>query len=190
MSSRGRVAPRSYARITEDHVERLSSLAASDRDKFYLRRPEYRRRYLATVLAQGAALHLLDGKNGVKDLDVWSFFALPRGVTRFPADKRNVHVDFGASTLGRQPYNLDEAPNGVVRAHWAKWSSFGGRRVDLLMRGLPCSPSADPVDAIREWLAAGQAKPRSSPARLAEKAMILIDPEERRCEVIWGPEDW
>jgi len=188
MSSRGRVAPRSYAQITDDHLERLSVLAAADREEFYVKHPEYRRRFLATVLAQGAALHVLDGKNGVKDLDVWNFFALPRGVTRFPADKRNVHVDFGTSALGRQPYELDEAPNAVVRAKWAKWSSFEGRRVDLLMRGLACRPTADPVDVIRDWLIAGQAKPGSSPYRLAEKAMIMIDPADRRGEVVWSPD--
>lgn len=182
-----RPAMRSYATIEVEHLERLSALAAADRETFYLKHPEYRRRFLATVLAQGAALHFLDGKNGVKDLDVWSFFALPREVTRFPADKRNVHLDFGPSTLGRQPYALEEAPNPYVRARWAKWAEFEGRRVDLLMRGLPCSPGADPVEAIRDWLISGRTKPRSSPARLSEKAMILIDPDGRRGEVVWRP---
>lgn len=180
---------RSRAPIEVEHLERLSALAAADREKFYLKHPEYRRRLLATVLAQGAALHFLDGKNGVKDLDVWSFFALPLGTTRFPADKRNVHVDFGPSTLGRQPYVLDEAPNPYMRARWARWAEFEGRRVDLLMRGLPCSPSADPVQAIRDWLNSGRTKPGSSPARLAEKAMIVIDPDDRRGEVLWRPDD-
>lgn len=184
-----RPTKRSYAQMTEEHLDRLSVLAGADRERFYVKRPEYRRRYLATDLAQGAALHFLDGKNGVKDLDVWNFFALPRGVTRFPADKRNVHVDFGPSTLGREPYKLDAAPNSVVLGHWMKWSAFEGRRVDLLMRGLSCGPGTDPVLAIRDWLTSGQKKPGSSPDRLAQKAMILIDPEDRRGEVVWRPDD-
>ena len=131
----------------------------------------------------------MEGRSwGVKDLDVWSFFALPQGVTRFPADKRNVHVDFGASTLGRQPYQLDDAPNTTVRARWAKWATFEGRRVDLLMRGLQCSRRSDPVDVIRGWLITGQAKPGSSPDRLAKKAMIMIDPADRRGQVVWPPD--
>jgi hypothetical protein len=179
---------RSRAPIDDDHLVHLSVIAAADREKFYLTRPEYRDRHLATVLAQGAALHFLDGKNGVKDLDVWSFFALPRGVTRFPADRRNVHVDFGPSTLGRQPYDLDAAPNAIVRAQWARWSTFEGRRVDLLMRGLQCSRRSDPVDVIRGWLITGQAKPDSSPDRLARKAVIMIDPPDRRGEIVWPPD--
>jgi len=183
-----RPTSRSQAPIEDDHLERLSVIAAADREKFCLNHPEYRDLYLATVLAQGAALHFLDGRNGVKDLDVWSFFALPQGVTRFPADKRNVHVDFGASTLGRQPYQLDDAPNTTVRARWAKWATFEGRRVDLLMRGLQCSRRSDPVDVIRGWLITGQAKPGSSPDRLAKKAMIMIDPADRRGQVVWPPD--
>lgn len=35
----------------------------------------YAGRLLCRALCQGAALHYLDGKNGVKDFDVWSFYA-------------------------------------------------------------------------------------------------------------------
>ena len=38
-------------------------------------RPEYESRRLAAALAQGAALHFLDGRTSVKDLDVWTFYA-------------------------------------------------------------------------------------------------------------------
>ena len=50
-------------------------------------RPEYRDRRLAVVLAQGAALHYVDHCHGVKDLDVWTFYAAVPG-ERFPGDKR------------------------------------------------------------------------------------------------------
>jgi hypothetical protein len=100
-------SPRSYARLTEQHLRRL------------------------------AALHYLDGRNGVKDLDVWTFYAALPGV-RFPAGKRETHVDFGPSELGRQLYDLDAARNDLERARWGRWTvEYGGRRVDFLMRALP-----------------------------------------------------
>jgi hypothetical protein len=43
-------------------------IAADDRERFHRNRPEYRNRHLCTVLAQGGALHFLNGTNGVKDL--------------------------------------------------------------------------------------------------------------------------
>ena len=70
--------------LNKRHLARLSKIAEADHESFYARRPEYRGRLIAVVLAQGAALHYLDRSNGVKDLDVWTFFALPVEDTRFP----------------------------------------------------------------------------------------------------------
>src|SRR6266568_7099262 len=87
---------RSFALLTDDHLVRLATLAAADHLAFTRSegRPEYRRRRLAAVLAQGAARHYIDGRTGVKDLDVWTFYAAVPGA-RFPADRRETHADFG-----------------------------------------------------------------------------------------------
>lgn len=175
---------RSYEPITDEHLARLGALAAKDRLRFEKTRPEYRRRHLATVLAQGAALHFMDGKNGVKDLDVWSFYALIPS-TKWPADRRNVHVDFGPSSLGRQKYNLREAQNERSRRWMEKAAQYEGRRVDLLMRALPVGPRADPAAAILDWLGKGQRRGRGSAWFLSQKAVVLIDPAPRRGEVLW-----
>ncbi|GAA1439368.1 hypothetical protein GCM10009641_46920 [Mycobacterium cookii] len=174
--------------LSKRHLARLSKIAAEDHETLYARRPAYRGRLIAVTLAQGAALHYLDRKNGVKDLDVWSFFALPPGESRFPEDKRTKHVDFGPSDLGRQRYDLTQAPTPRKRAQWVRWTDeHQGRRVDLMMRGLGCEPGADPADAIRQWLLQG--KPTSSPGLLRRQAVILIDPADRRGEVVWRPDD-
>lgn len=175
--------PRSYERLTNGHLARLSALASADRDLFYVKQPLYRGRHLATVLGQGGALHWLDGTIGVKDLDVWSFFSLPPQHDRFPADVRKVQADFGPSTLGRQSYDLTTARNNTERRKFAKWSNYRGRRVDLMLRGLACQPAADPATVIRNWLTGGA--PGSSAWWLAQKAVILIDPSERREEQVW-----
>jgi hypothetical protein len=139
---------RSYERLTHEHLARLSDIAQIDRNRFYANQPTYRGRYLGSVLAQGAAQHWVDGVHGVKDLDVWSFFALPPGETRFPADRRKSQMDFGCSDLGRQDYPAATTP--YERARFARWSRYSGRRVDLMLRGLRCTVDADattdPVD--------------------------------------------
>src|SRR5690349_8794869 len=87
---------RSRAKLTDEHLRRLAVLAEEDH-AFFTRpggRPEYESCRLAVALAQGAALHYLDGRNGVKDLDVWTFYVGIPG-KRFPADRRLRNVDFG-----------------------------------------------------------------------------------------------
>ncbi len=179
---------RSQAPLNERHLAQLSKIAAVDHETFYARRPAYRGRMIAVVLAQGAALHYLDRSNGVKDLDVWSFFALPSDQGRFPEDQRKKHVDFGPSDLGRQRYNLKSVKSARQKALMTRWSNeHVGRRVDLMMRGVPCDLKDDPAEAMRTWLSSGLRKPGSSPWHLRQKAVILIDPPERRGEVVWDP---
>jgi hypothetical protein len=80
------------------------------------------------------------------------------------------------------------ARNPNMGALMARWSNeHVGRRVDLMMRGLPCDPEDNPADAIRTWLASGVMKPGASPWHLRQKAVILVDPPERRGEVVWDP---
>lgn len=145
---------RSYEPITDEHLARLGAIAAEDRLRFEQTRPEYRRRHLATILAQGAALHFVNGTNGVKDLDVWSFYSLIPG-RRWPADRRNVSADFGHSSLGRQRYDLGAAPDERVRRWMEKAAQYEGRRVDLMMRALPVGPRSESGAAILDWLAQG-----------------------------------
>jgi hypothetical protein len=58
---------------------KLAAIAAEAEAGLFARRPQgagrYAGRLLCRALCQGAALHYLDGKNGVKDFDVWSFYA-------------------------------------------------------------------------------------------------------------------
>src|SRR5262245_43936354 len=75
----GFVRWRSLEKITDSDLERLCELAQSDLRSLFERRPQlgrlYAERLLCIALCQGAALHYVDGRNGVKDFDVWSFFA-------------------------------------------------------------------------------------------------------------------
>jgi hypothetical protein len=165
-----RRSPRSPATLTYEHLRRLAALADADHDAFTRPggRPEYRSRRLTIVLAQGAALHYFDGHTGVKDLDVWTFYAgLP--ATRFPADKRETHADFGPSTLGRQSYDFAAARSARERALWRRWSAYSGRRADFLCGHSPSRPAHRSVPWSRRcksgWHAVPGARPLTSRPR-------------------------
>jgi hypothetical protein len=98
-------AGRSMERISLADLRRLAQLAAEDERALFVRAAggagRYAGRLLCRALCQGAALHFVDGVNGVKDFDVWSFYAaLPTGP--FPY-RRIGNADFGPSNFGRSP---------------------------------------------------------------------------------------
>ena len=159
---------RSFAKISRQDLDRLASIAASDRASFFAAHADwaslYADRHFATALCQGAALHYLRGEVGVQDFDVYSFFA-SHPVKPWYA-KRNKAADFGDPKFGRSPDRPD----------------FVGRRVDLLGRGLDIAPGESPASCIQRWLASG----RTDSARLlARKAVVLLEPVSDRGRVIW-----
>ncbi len=127
----------------------------------------YRDYLLCVALCQGAAEHFAGGPSGIKDFDVWTFFARNRE-RPFPDPaiyRRNGTADFGASRFGRTP----AAPRRIE-----------GRRVDLLSRSLDVKRDADPTDSVRAWLRTGR---EESARALAEKAVVLLEPSPG--VVIW-----
>jgi hypothetical protein len=164
-----RDADRSLARVEVADLLRLAALAADAEAGLFGRNPNgsarYAGRLLGRALCQGAALHYMDKKNGVKDFDIWSFYA-EYDNWPFPARWRGTR-DFGPSKFGR--YSRDPP-------------CYSGRRVDLLGRSLPAALGTDPADAIRRYLAARRT---NSAKALAAKAVVLIDPQNRAGEVVW-----
>jgi hypothetical protein len=155
---------RAMEKLTIADLARLSDIAFANRDEFFKKYPRYapyQSRVACVALCQGGALHFIDGKNGVKDLDVWTFYYDLRSVT-FPY-RRHGRKDFGPS-------------------HLTNWS----RRVDLMGRVLPVRPGTDPAKMLREYLTNRSTK---SAYLLAKKAVVVIDPAERRGEVIWPQRD-
>ncbi len=160
---------RSLQPISQDQLARLDALAAADEADLFARTPSTAGRYggrlIARALCQGGALHYIDGRNGVKDFDVWSFYAALDGYTPYPY-RRVVAVDFGPSPHATWP---------------GDYGKYEGRRVDLIGRSISAGLSDDPAEAIRAWLRAGS----SSATALAFKAVVLITPPDRRGEVVW-----
>jgi hypothetical protein len=167
--SLGRVDVRSLARIRKTDLLRLGRIAHADAMEFFQRNPSYSvfaDRVIAVALCQGAALHYIDQSTGVKDFDVWTFYAAA-GSIRYPWRKPRIPRDFGIPRFGTTP----------------DYEHFIGRRVDCLGRSLRVPKQADPILAIHSYLASGRKK--SSPFELAQKAVVLIEPAGLLGEVIW-----
>ena len=159
---------RSYAQITKADLRKLAEIARADNADFFARNElahrYYRKRLLCIALCQGAALHYLDGRNGVNDFDVWTFYA-EHPAMRFPP-RRHATADFGKSKFGRPRAGFE----------------YEGRRVDLLGRSLRVRPSADPIEALLLYLLTSETK---SAKALKQKAVVLLDPPELLGAVIW-----
>jgi hypothetical protein len=159
---------RSLAEITIADLQRLAAIARADREDLFRRNPAlgrlYADRLICVTLCQGAALHYLNGQNGVKDFDVWTFFAAHL-MRPFPY-RRNVPRDFGDPKFG---VSLDKP-------------GFIGRRVDLIGRSIPCKQRQDPIESIRNYLITSRNK---SPRLLARKAVIILEPAELIGRVAW-----
>ena len=175
--AQGRRSPRSYAPFTDDHLKRLVKIAQEDERALFERNPHlavYRDRLLLVALCQGAGLHYVHcqkgvkRKNGVKDLDVYSFYAEDLKVP-WPYRRHGV-ADFGESEFGYHPN---------------KKKQFVGRHVDLLGRALRVDPDANPVEAIREWLATSN---NATPRLLRMKGVVGLYPARYKGRVIWDPD--
>ena len=162
-------AERSYAKIEAEDLERLAQIAGEDVAEFFNRHERwctlFEARIICVALCQGAALHYCDGKNGVKDFGLWTFFAAIPGVRYFPA-KRRARRDFGASKFGRHPSDR----------------GYAGRRVDFLLRDIPCEDLSKPIETLHAYLEGGRTE---SAKRLGEKAVVMLQPETVRGSLIW-----
>lgn len=164
------VAERSFELITQTDLDRLATLAKADLEARLDRRPRwavYRDRVITVALCQGAAMHYLDRRSGVKDIDIWTFFAgHPDGP--FP-HRWLTHADFGPSHFGRR----DSEPGTC---------GYEGRRVDFNARSLPEPPDVDPIEALVRYLDAGRTE---SARHLAAKAAVILQPSPLRGVVAW-----
>ncbi|WP_135470754.1 hypothetical protein [Crenalkalicoccus roseus] len=162
------VSERSFEQLGEADLERIRDLAVDVLAAAFARAPVaslYRDRLLLLALCQGAAKHWIDGKHGLKDIDVWAFF---RAGPQQPFPYRTIwNADFGPSRFGRHP--RDDA--------------YTGRRIDVLGRSIACRDDERPDQALRSWLAAGS----KSAMELAKRPVIGLAPAAYFGKVIWQP---
>lgn len=155
-------ARRSFERIDDGDLTKLCDLACQDTEQFLSQYPKYKTKTICIALCQGAALHYVDGQNGVKDFDVWTFYAKSE-IPAFPV-RRLREVDFGISKFGKSPDDI----------------TFVGRRVDLLGRSI--EDKQDPVSSVRSYLAQGRTH---TAFKLSQKPVVILFPKHLRGEVVW-----
>jgi hypothetical protein len=159
---------RSYEPILATDLHRLGKIAQRDRRLFFARNPKYStlcEHVVAVALCQGAALHYVDGRNGIKDLDVWTFYAALKHC-EYPPRRPVASYDLGISKFGRT----------------RNFEHFTGRKVDCLGRSISVSDRTDPRAALRDYLR--NARTRSA-EELARKAVVMIEPSQFLGEVVW-----
>ena len=159
---------RSLQAIDEHDLRRLVRLALDDLEDLYRRKHHIRDmckgKLLCLALCQGAALHYLDQATGVKDFDVWSFFERT-GTGQFPY-RRRAEVDFGSPKFGLTP----------------GFPNFVGRKVDLLGRSISVSPDESPLVSLSRYISEATT---STPRHLAEKAGVILHPDEYFGQILW-----
>lgn len=159
----------SFESITKTDLKKLVRIARAERDDFFGRHPEwailYRKRMLCTALCGDAALHFINGRSGVADFPVWTFYA---GHPEAPFPFQHLgKSDFGKSKFGQDPGNP---------------AAYAGRRVEMRGRSLDCRPNADPIEVVQRYLKSGDTP---SARELREKAVVLLDPDPFLGYVIW-----
>ena len=162
------VAERSFALITDSDLKRLVPLVLSKLKEAFARTEVaalYQGRLRALTLCQGASQHYIDRCNGVKDIDVWSFF---EGGLAKPFPVRSVwNADFGASHLGRSADDL----------------GYSGRRIDIMGRSIPMAPNEPVGIAIQKWLKGGS----TSGWYISKRPVIGLHPEGLFGRKLWMP---
>ena len=114
---------RSYGHLLPEDLRRLSEIARQDREGLFHKYPRYRplqNEIIAVALCQGAALHYVNGSNGIKDFDMWTFYAKRPTLTQYPPRRLTPH-DFGDPRFGQS----------------ADFPQYVGRKVDCLWRSIP-----------------------------------------------------
>lgn len=157
---------RSVARIENADLLRLAALAADAEAELFRRNPDHSGRYagrlLGRALCQGAALHYVNGQNGVKDFDSGpSTPSTTTGPSRLAGAERGTSARRSSAQVIRPLHRqARRSPRAVA----------------------PVEPGADPAEAIRRYLAARRTR---SAKELAAKAVVLIYPEDRVGEIVW-----
>src|SRR3546814_21086768 len=104
---------------------------------------------------------------------------------RRPPRSTRTDTRFPYTTLFRSPYRRRaELDFGNPKfGQSADTPAFVGRKVDHIGRALPDTDYSDPVAVLRRYLRGGATE---SARRLAEKAVILIEPASLFGTVVWS----
>ena len=87
-----------------------------------------------------------------------------------------------ALAYAQSPFTDHEIHAVAAFLEFADKRQFTGRRVDFLGRSIKYAEGTDPIDAMRDYLESGAT---DSARKLAEKAVVVLEPAEFRGRIIW-----
>ena len=165
-----RFSNRSKEKINKNDLKKLGIIANQDRNEFFERNPKWKRLYhkriLCVALCQGAALHYVNSKNGIKDFDVWTFY---KKHLKYPFPYRRIgYKDYGHSKFGVHPHLKN---------------NYKGRKVDLIGRSIPFNKTETIIETLQNYLK----ECRTQSAKfLSQKAVVIIEPKKYLGKIIWS----
>ena len=161
---------RSLSPLTIDDLKELYSGSMNRLNEYFIngKCKKWQRYYeinnpLAVALCQGAAMHYHDKINGIKDFDVWFFYAF-----------NQKHLPY------RTYWNWDYT-NPKFGTH-PLIPGYKGRKVDVLVRSIKNYSEGDPVSTIHQFL---QHENTTSSNELAKKGVVLLFPESLLGKTVW-----
>ena len=164
------ISARSKEKINKNDLKKLGVIANQDRKEFFERNPKWKKLYnnriLCVALCQGAALHYVNGKNGIKDFDVWTFY------------KRHFKYHFPYRRIGYKDYG-----HSKFGVHPDLKNNYKGRKVDLIGRSISFKRNETIIEALQNYL---KEKRTKSAKLLSQKAVVIIEPKEYLGKVIYA----
>ncbi len=156
-------SPRTYPKLTCDDLKNIRDFVLSvELPRFLSMKEEkysvYRDKLIAIALCQGAALHFIDKKNGVKDIDVWFFFE----------EDEKVKI----------PHR-----NNMLKSYCIECPNFGVKRIDCLKKMISLTiigmaGSKDPLQVLRTYLKHAGTQ---TAYFLSQKPCIILYPNSYFC---------
>jgi hypothetical protein len=163
---------RSYKKITKNDLKRLRQMAMDYHNELCKKHPQYKSlKKVCICLCQGAALHYVDGKTGIRDFDVYTFYE--KGKVNYPY-RSYVMRDFKNKKFGKTV--------GHSAKNNEKFKKFTGKKVDILGRGIDVQENETCKDSVVRYLTIESTETAHF---LAKKAVVVLDPIEMIGDVIW-----
>lgn len=161
---KGKDEVRTYEKLTKEDLKEIEQYAKEELKRF-LNKEKYKvyeNKLIAICLCQGAAQHFVDGKTGIKDIDVWFFFK----------EDKDVKIP-----------NFKNMRKSVSK----KFTNIGEKRIDFLKKAIKediinKSESEKPEDILKSYLQNGHT---SSSKLLAQKSVVGLFPPDIFEKIIW-----
>ena len=151
---------RTFEKITRRDLDEILAVGNNVMSDFFVNNPRYkplRNKLVLVALCQGAADHYCDGTTGIKDYDVWFFYAHMQGVSM---------------------------PRSSIKKCYPGFNCYKDKKVDVLRRSDSAFKKGDVKASSRRYLTNPS---NSTPIRLSEKAVIGLYPPEVMGKKLWQP---